>query len=549
MGILAEWNIYTTWIAGALITFASFSILLRKEPDVHPYLLARQATRGPVRQPGESAAYRSLETPHGFPLRSGLNVRDAGAPKWTGGRRGDLRDIWRTATRGAINEDGSISGKQGKIFTVLGNKVIEHSLDSITQDINVVGRYLSDAKSKTVAICLTDSAELLTVIFAGAFYNFKIVLIPHHVTSQALLAHLQKVGADALIAEAGSHDLAIIARDCAQLSHVVLVASPGSMHMDWSGVPGAIQDNLKVAVWHEMIVERRNLTESEVPEYDPSSPTPSVSTLRSLASDDEEFVEYLPENLVAGIGALGAVLPRSQRFSHDDLVLSIDSLSRSYPFCLVMAALFVNASVALHSVAGERVNFALATAGVSPTVIVTSSRTMSDYHKIISQRTHFVSRVSRWFQTHALDAGRMPSRSLLSQLAYVGPTVELSLDKLRLLCISHPVDASSEARLTYQQLSDLRVFIGARIVYALTGPGVAGAISQTSIWDYRRGQGPSHFGAPVSSVEITLAGVPENVADPDMEGQITVKGPAVTSQTTTLLSRGRFQNDNTLDLC
>lgn len=164
---LSEWNIYTTWIAGGLIAVVSLSLLLSKEPDAHPYLLARQATRSPVRQSGESAAYRSSETPYGFPLRSGLNVRDPNAPKWTGGRRGDLRDIWRTAVRGAINENGSLLGKQGKVCTVLGRNVVEHSLDSITQDMNVVGKYLSDAKAMTVAICLTDSVELLTAIFGG----------------------------------------------------------------------------------------------------------------------------------------------------------------------------------------------------------------------------------------------------------------------------------------------------------------------------------------------------------------------------------------------
>lgn len=164
---LSEWNFYTTWIAGGLIAVAVLSILLSKEADAHPYLLARQATRSPVRQSGESAVYRSLETPYGFPLRSGLNVRDANAPKWTGGRRGDLRDIWRTAVRGALKEDGSPLGKQGKVYTVLGRNMVEHTLDSITQDMNVVGQYLSDAKAKTVAICLTDSVELLTAIFGA----------------------------------------------------------------------------------------------------------------------------------------------------------------------------------------------------------------------------------------------------------------------------------------------------------------------------------------------------------------------------------------------
>jgi hypothetical protein len=110
-----------------------------------------------------------LETPHGFPLRLGLNVKDPGAPKWTGGRRGDLRDIWRTAVRGALKEDGTPSGKKGKIYTVLGKEMAERSLDQVTQEINVIGQHLQKAKAKTVAVCLTDSTELLAAIFGTEY--------------------------------------------------------------------------------------------------------------------------------------------------------------------------------------------------------------------------------------------------------------------------------------------------------------------------------------------------------------------------------------------
>lgn len=162
---LAEWDIYSSLILGLIVAVVVFSFALSKDPDIHPFLLARQSTASPVRQPGESAAYRSLETPYGFPLRSGLNVKDPGAPKWTSGRRGDLRDVWKTAVRGGLNPDGSASGKQSKVYTVLGRKAIEHSLDQITQEMNVIGNHFQSAQVKTVAICLTDSVELLAAVF------------------------------------------------------------------------------------------------------------------------------------------------------------------------------------------------------------------------------------------------------------------------------------------------------------------------------------------------------------------------------------------------
>lgn len=217
------------------------------------------------------------------------------------------------------------------------------------------------------------------------------------------------------------------------------------------------------------------------------------------------------QNLVAGIAGLTYSLPRTQRLNSNDLVLSIDSLARLYPLCQVFAALFTNASVALNSVAGENVDFALATVGVSPTVIIASSRTISEYHaKFMKPHSGFLSSVARWFQVRSLDAGNMPSQGFFSRLANVGPTAELSLDRLRLLCITHRIDEAADARLDYEQLTDLRVLTGARVVYALTGPGVAGAISQTNVFDYRRLEGLSHFGAPLSAVELLLSGVSED---------------------------------------
>lgn len=199
-----------------------------------------------------------------------------------------------------------------------------------------------------------------------------------------------------------------------------------------------------------------------------------------------------------------------------------------------MNALFSNASIALNSVAGEEVDFGLATVGVSPTVIIASSRTMSDYHDFVMQpQAGAISSFGRWVQTRTLDAGNMPSKNFFSQLARIGPTAELSLDHLRLLCISHRIDAPASSQLTTKQLTDIRVFTDARIVYALTGPGIAGAIAQTNVFDYRRKDGPSHFGSPLSSTELTLTGVSEGLASETPEGEVRL---------TILLTPGTFAN-------
>lgn len=51
-------------------------------------------------------------------------------------------------------------------MTVLGSeKVVEHDLDDLTREINVIGKYLHDSGAKSVAICLSNSTEFLCSFF------------------------------------------------------------------------------------------------------------------------------------------------------------------------------------------------------------------------------------------------------------------------------------------------------------------------------------------------------------------------------------------------
>lgn len=106
---------------------------------------------------------------------------------------------------------------------------------------------------------------------------------------------LQKSQADALIAEAGSLDLSFVAKDNKQLSQVIWVAKLGSRHMDWNDVPQDVKGTLEVTVWHELVEEKKELAWLEVPDYDPSTPTPSVTTVWPSKSSQGDFIEYQPE--------------------------------------------------------------------------------------------------------------------------------------------------------------------------------------------------------------------------------------------------------------
>lgn len=127
--VLSQWDMTSTALAGALALFAGYLLLSQKQPDTHPMLLARQAQPSPVRQPGQSAIYRSHTSPHGMDLNHGLNVKDPGSNKWGPGRNGDLRDVWRRVVSGRFDANGEPTGEKGRIITVLGSEeTIDHDL-------------------------------------------------------------------------------------------------------------------------------------------------------------------------------------------------------------------------------------------------------------------------------------------------------------------------------------------------------------------------------------------------------------------------------------
>lgn len=105
-------------------------------------------------------------------------------------------------------------------------------------------------------------------------------------------SYLNKVQAELLIAEAGAVDLTVVTSGNKQLKDVIWVAKEGSRHMDWNEVPAKIAGSVKVAVWHELVEEKKKLDDTEVPAYDPKSATPSII---AFWPNSEEFIEYKPQ--------------------------------------------------------------------------------------------------------------------------------------------------------------------------------------------------------------------------------------------------------------
>lgn len=205
--------------------------------------------------------------------------------------------------------------------------------------------------------------------------------------------------------------------------------------------------------------------------------------------------------------------------------MSLESFSDMWALTLTLAALFSNSSIGVTSVAGSKAKYDVAFWAVSPTVLISTATTMSQACRNIKASTGSSwQRFLRWMQSRSLSSGIMPKFSGI-------------LPSPRLIYIAEST-SNDDIPLSSNELLDLRLLTGSRIIHALTNAKVAGAIAQTNIFDYQiRGAGVSkhsHFGPPLSSVEVKFKGADDRSDVNGAAGTLVVTGPAVMGEEITI---------------
>lgn len=202
---------------------------------------------------------------------------------------------------------------------------------------------------------------------------------------------------------------------------------------------------------------------------------------------------------------------------------------------VTLAALFSNASLALTSVSGPKAPYSAAFQGASPTIIVAGPETLSTFCKLkeSTMSSSLLGRFNQWRKARTLKAGTMPK-----------PTGLLT-DTPRLIYTYDKAGAST-VQLDPEELFKLKIYNGARTVYAFTDSQVAGAICQTNMLDYQTAL--ADFGPPLSSVEIMLRDAADGKNSDDKAlGELVVSGPAVVGGTQKVVNRIMTMTDrNTL---
>lgn len=385
----------------------------------------------------------------------------------------------------------------------------------------MIGENIKQNGGKTVAIYLPNSVEFLAALFAASFYDLTAVLIPYTQPIETVVSILKQSKADTIIAAVGSFPFDVVANGYPALKQLIWVVDEGSAHLDWNEVPTGTGGAVNVSTWSEIVQEQAPTAGTELPVVDRAAAPKNVLAM----STSGELTEYTQANLVAGIAGQLTSVPNMQRITSADLFLPADSLTSIYTLTLTLGALFSNASVALNSVVGQNLDLTTATQGISPTIIVVSSSTLAKAHaETAAKLNSSLYRLVHWFQRRALvQQGVLPLATAFSRFYDAHrPSVGATPGKLRLIYVSQPA-VSSSTRLSAETLTDLRIYLRTRIIYALTAPKVAGAVAQTSPFDYRVDEDgeSAHFGGPVSSVEVFFRDTKNNkTTDESSAGEV-----------------------------
>lgn len=222
-----------------------------------------------------------------------------------------------------------------------------------------------------------------------------------------------------------------------------------------------------------------------------------------------------------------ATLPRGQPLGPADTLLPTSSLATPYTLCWALGALYSNASLALNSVSGPRVDLLASLAHFKPTIIVTAPGTLNKYLLNWTHTGLGPGRITKFWQRRSLKQGIMPSRKPIPDLSgqdAVMLIVELqSLSNVRAIFVGQDVHATDkEDRLASKSLDELRVDLGVKISYALTSGKVAGAVAQTNLQDYRDKKASVCVGPPLGSVEVHLVGDEEVMTTPTPSGKVRI---------------------------
>ncbi|KAK9237967.1 hypothetical protein V1525DRAFT_131319 [Lipomyces kononenkoae] len=494
----------TIGLAVFVVLVYGYRVVRRRYPDIHPFALYHQSSIAPVRNSEESAIYRSTLTPFTYPLISGLNIRDGHSF-----RDGDVRDIWKFARHGKLG-----------VFNKKNNEIVYHDYDTELTPLaqNVASRFNEYVpKIKKIGICLPNSLENVVAFFSAAQYGITVVLLPLVSDMGELTRYLGISQPDILIFEDGHLDFTQLTLP-KSIQCLIVVGPTTHGHLEWKDqLNDDVRSSIRVHTWEEVVSSTPSPTTAvEAPEESFTGPAIIVPYTTLLGK--VESAAFSHRNIVSAVAAQLRVVPKNESFKPADIVLALDSLQDMYTRIMLLAAFTAGTNVVLCDMPRGEFDFESLRA-INPTVMIVPTKSL---HGLLTYSPSLIINLRLKRALGILAAGNIPSPvlRLLPRLRLVY-THERQPVWQRQTKTSEVNDKTSS--LTSAQISLLRALLGARVVYSLTNPRIAGPICQTHIYDYRN-LGPVRVYGPVVPALEAIVKDTEHLKGGDRQGQLFVRG-------------------------
>ncbi|KAK9433836.1 hypothetical protein V1505DRAFT_336242 [Lipomyces doorenjongii] len=500
------WNTppLTISITGILFLIIAYRLVRQRYPDIHPFALYHQSSISPVRNSEESAVYRSTLTPFTYPLISGLNIREGHSF-----RDGDLRDIWNFAKKGKL---GFVNKK--------GDAILYHDYETeLTPLLHTVASRFNEYVPgiKKIGIYLPNSIENVITSFAAAHYSMETVLLPLVSDMGEISRYLEISQPELLIFEAGVLDFTKLSLP-ESIQCLIIVVPSIQDHLEWKDqLDEKVGSSISVRTWEDVVSSVSHpTTVVDVPEG--ALTGPAITVPYTATNGKVELATFSHRNTVSAVATQLRIVPKSESFKSTDIVIPLDSLQNMYIRIMFLSALTAGATVVFCGTTSEGFDVDDLQA-INPTILVVSSKSL---HHVLNYTPGPLTNLRLKRAQGILASGNLPwpVLRLFPKLRLIY-THDEQLPRQRETKSSRANDKTGS--LTSAQLSLLRALLGARVVYALTNPRIAGPICQTHIYDYRNLGAVRVFGPVVPALEAVVKDT-EHLKGGDRQGHLFVRG-------------------------
>ncbi|AET39756.1 Dde1p Ecym_4739 [Eremothecium cymbalariae DBVPG len=459
---MLEFWILLQWIITVLLCLFTTNwviqhVILDAKRDLHPVALTEQACTASVRKENETAVYRNILTPIGYPLSAGLSLSHGYQF-----RKGNFGDIWSTSME-VGKGNNRISFIDGHTSWTLGN---------INFKAKLLKNYFTEVKARNVGIVCSVATGPGFVSAIAGFMGTLESCIPHFLPS----IPRNNMDLDVLIVD--SWNCAAKLNGSEDWYKTIIVCDDSAMPAD---LPGNVTSFYQLI--HDM-----NASDNKY-EYEPTTSFDDDKELARVTNHNRDTTTFMQHCLVSSVSNFIKLFPINQELKNVDKLTIITEGMRSsqlmQTFIKVFGLLLFGGSIS-YSSSNDLTQIDTHTTLLFLSANNAGLRTMLDVCP-----TGFNKLKLSW------------AMSLLSEGVF-STVAQSSCNFSKLRCVyilnevkdsnlvsSFPLEIpelkrNSVKRLTSRQLNVLRSLFGSRVVMELYSPyTIMGPIAQGNMYDYR----------------------------------------------------------------